>query len=115
MTLKNLLKKPTFSPILMDKAGSRVGDPEVGDRGSVQAADEGGFSLFPAKTDIGGSLEDFSFGVFEDNLQFPTGGEVAHGVPGREGDPQVAGLIKGDAVGEPEGGEGAGAIHLPVR
>ena len=99
----------------MNEAGARVGNFKVWDRGSVQAADEGGFSLFPAKTDIGGSLEDFSFGVFEDDLQFPPGGEVAHGVPGREGDPQVAGLIEGDAVGEPEGGEGAGTIHFPMR
>jgi hypothetical protein len=52
----------------MDEAGPRVGNLEVGDRGSVQAADEGGFSLFPAETDVGRSLEDFSFRVFEDDL-----------------------------------------------
>ena len=53
---------------LVDEAGSRVRDLEARNRGSIQAADEGGFSLFPAETDVGGALEDFPLGVFEDDL-----------------------------------------------
>ncbi len=77
-----------------------MGDFEIRNRRSLQAADEGRPSARPAETDVGRASENLPFRVFQGDHQLFLRRQVADGVPPREGNPQIPRLIEGDAVRE---------------
>ena len=96
----------------MHQPHARIRHLKAGNVRAAQASDKSRAAVFSAETNIGRAGKHDALLVFGIEVQSALRINVTYGIGDRKGDPEIAGFIKRDAVGEPELAQKFGTVNL---